>query len=831
MERDEDADMATASNATKLASESNDAKCALYQELRHVIQRMEWEQSPAFTGEQHTKPDPAFPAQLSQPQIITVPCDGLCLCHACIAAYHAREWRDEHGEKGYRIRGSRSQQRAEEHNAHCFLAHVVELMREYAQFDTVRSHYSERASRISNGAMPEDFDMPFYAACLNGCIECVPLGYSDSQGSSVIGAGPLRISVGCKQEKGDDGASAGHFILLQSWLPVETDQQKRGAFPFGVQASGALDLPGAVGFARRPLDSSSYPRRSLLDASCIASPASAAKPAASASSSATLSDAAQRATSVVRGMPLRLDEVLPILHEHESKTSARNLMQDIPKLQKWQSAPKATHEVRDAMLKLGSRWDVPRSSQGKKRPPAEVARELEGRMLEQAKELLHSSVVKPAALSNTSPRDVSAHKIARKATPPRTPLTMHSLFAAQKRKAEQASATDTPPCCVAPRDEALSAQISKVPRTKITRSMPSRSNPQRPDPDHVSEAGGTELHFEHLPSLLRHRAEEPLVQRLLLDVDTLLTFQNAAWPSNQQRDAMLTVGSRWNVARTEIPEGKTKRHRQAAHVAKDLKEQLLREAAKLLDCSVELNYWQVLQECTTWIRTHYGVSSDDGEHRALTAMLALIDDWPEFPNKFKNLSQHKPAIKAELDVLYVKRKNMKGAPQPEDLCRYAFAQHALRELRARTSTWAPNLDSTAPTGLAGRAGYEHCRASICEIIPRAAHFPFHLAGDSAVRLFTHRAWLSWRYLALLELPELSLCQLPPLSTQLQHLIETTRSNAQPIAHPDFHAVNHILLSFFHDPYDAGAKARWLRRAMKLHSNCDDARRGAPAWRC
>ena len=135
----------------------------------------------------------AHPAQLPGAQMVTVPPDGLCLSHACIAAFHAEEWREEHGEKGYRIGGKRSQQQTEDEQARCFLAHVLELMREYAEFDPARGYYRERASKIAAGAMPEDYDLPFYAACLNGCIECVPLGFSDCRGHSVTGAGPLRI--------------------------------------------------------------------------------------------------------------------------------------------------------------------------------------------------------------------------------------------------------------------------------------------------------------------------------------------------------------------------------------------------------------------------------------------------------------------------------------------------------------------------------------------------------------------------------------------------------------------------------------------------------------
>ena len=91
-----------------------------------------------------------------------------------------------------------------------------------------------------------------------------------------------------------------------------------------------------------------------------------------------------------------------------------------------------------------------------------------------------------------------------------------------------------------------------------------------------------------------------------------------------------------------------------------------------------------------------------------------------------------------------------------------------------------------------------------------------------MRLFEHRAWLSWRYLVLLELPALSPWQLPPLSSQLQHLIEQTRSHAQPDEQLEPHAVEEVLLAFFHDPSGLHAKARWLRRAMKLPQQCDDA---------
>ena len=216
----------------------------MLQELTESIERMEQELSPTFEGERLAKPKPAFPAQLSQYQMVTVPKDGLCLSHACGAAFDAKHWLASHGEDGWRNQGTRSQQETEEQQAKRFLANVLHLMHEYAQFDPARSYYHERASRIAAGALPEDYDLPFYAACLNGCIEVVLLGYAAYQKDLMVGTGPLRITVGNEQALGDDGRSTGHFILLQSWLPMEEDQQKREAFPFGVRACFTLDMPG-----------------------------------------------------------------------------------------------------------------------------------------------------------------------------------------------------------------------------------------------------------------------------------------------------------------------------------------------------------------------------------------------------------------------------------------------------------------------------------------------------------------------------------------------------------------------------------------------------------
>ena len=101
-----------------------------------------------------------------------------------------------HGEDGWSNQGTRSQQEAEEQQVKRFLASVLQLMHEYAQFDPARRHYDERACRIAAGALPE------------------LLGYAAYQKDHMVGTGPLRIAIGNEQALGD-------CCRLQSWLPME----------------------------------------------------------------------------------------------------------------------------------------------------------------------------------------------------------------------------------------------------------------------------------------------------------------------------------------------------------------------------------------------------------------------------------------------------------------------------------------------------------------------------------------------------------------------------------------------------------------------------------
>ena len=73
------------------------------------------------------------------------------------------------------------------------------------------------------------------------------------------------------------------------------------------------------------------------------------------------------------------------------QADARQLLQDIPLLQEWHRVRNPSNKVRDAMLKLGTLWDVPRQVEGMRRPPAEVAQEIEENMLKRAKKILIGS--------------------------------------------------------------------------------------------------------------------------------------------------------------------------------------------------------------------------------------------------------------------------------------------------------------------------------------------------------------------------------------------------------------------------------------------------------
>ena len=65
-----------------------------------------------------------------------------------------------------------------------------------------------------------------------------------------------------------------------------------------------------------------------------------------------------------------------------------------------QRARSPGNKMRGAMLKLGTLWDVPRQVEGKRRPLAEVAHDIEESMPKKTKKVLIVSVAKPATSSS-----------------------------------------------------------------------------------------------------------------------------------------------------------------------------------------------------------------------------------------------------------------------------------------------------------------------------------------------------------------------------------------------------------------------------------------------
>ena len=120
------------------------------------------------------------------------------------------------------------------------------------------------------------------------------------------------------------------------------------------------------------------------------------------------SDEVEPCAPASEGMTLTLPDVLSMLERESLQADAQQLLQDVAVLQEWQRARNPGNKVRDAMLKLGTFWDVPRKVAGKKRAPAEVAQEVEENMLKKAKKMLMDSVAQPATQSDSNPAGASA---------------------------------------------------------------------------------------------------------------------------------------------------------------------------------------------------------------------------------------------------------------------------------------------------------------------------------------------------------------------------------------------------------------------------------------
>ena len=221
-------------------------------------------------------------------------------------------------------------------------------------------------------------------------------------------------------------------------------------------------------------------------------------------------------------------------------------------------------------------------------------------------------------------------------------------------------------------------------------------------------------------------------------------------------------------------------------------------ATELLNDSVDKHaHWLILDKCADWVQEQCRAAPSELENEALMTLLAGIRSWLQMrrysDHELRKITyaQQRRAISEEISGSTMQRTR----EIPFEIRSYAFTQHAVREFRAHTSMWADARKANAPSGLLGRAGQEHTRTTASEMMERQAHWPFHLAGDSGAQLLNHRAWKSLRCLALFELCAMTLSELPVLSTDLQALIEATRSSAETGASLSAETVQEILLSF------------------------------------
>ena len=125
---------------------------------------------------------------------------------------------------------------------------------------------------------------------------------------------------------------------------------------------------------------------------------------------------------------LTLPDVLSRLIGESLQAGARQLVQDVAVLQEWQRARRPSHKIRNAMLKLGTRWGVPGKALGERRPPAEVAQKIEENMLTKAKTILRASAGAQRKISSFFTRSRTGDAQQLPATPPMQDLPLRQLF-------------------------------------------------------------------------------------------------------------------------------------------------------------------------------------------------------------------------------------------------------------------------------------------------------------------------------------------------------------------------------------------------------------------
>ena len=125
------------------------------------------------------------------------------------------------------------------------------------------------------------------------------------------------------------------------------------------------------------------------------------------------SSAEQPSTAPERDPRMTIKSLDDIFAKRSEEPRVKKLLTDVATLRAWQSEASASNKLRDAMMKLGSIWNVPQKAAGKKRAPQDVSADLEHEFLAFAERLWNrrtpfsstESAVKPS-LKNTLPKRI-----------------------------------------------------------------------------------------------------------------------------------------------------------------------------------------------------------------------------------------------------------------------------------------------------------------------------------------------------------------------------------------------------------------------------------------
>ena len=123
----------------------------------------------------------------------------------------------------------------------------------------------------------------------------------------------------------------------------------------------------------------------------VAPLASADECNSSASSAEKPASAEKSARSPERVPDMTLSTLCDIFADRSEETRVKQFLCDVATLRAWQSQAHPSNKIRDAMTKLGSKWNVPQKAARKKRAPQDLASDLEQEFLAYAQRLWKKS--------------------------------------------------------------------------------------------------------------------------------------------------------------------------------------------------------------------------------------------------------------------------------------------------------------------------------------------------------------------------------------------------------------------------------------------------------